>query len=957
MRLAILAALAGMLLALIPAAPAAAVEDPLRCDPFTKQACDWPSPPFTMVSPVEGWANGGRSTLMRYLDGRWVRTAVDLGGEPYYGLDLRQITMLSPEEGWAVVGRVGSSGTITTAPGVSQSPYAESFFLHYQGGVWRRSRLEPLDQTLDFFSVGMASASLGWAVGQAFARASDPPNQPINPIAEYRDGRWRLLTKVRDPLYAVAARSASEAWAVGRGGVFYRLLNGGWVKHELPVDQRTTLDLTAIAFLPNGEGWAAGRDYLLYRYRDGDWTREPLCGICGARGPTQFSFASPGEGLLGGNEVLLRRTAGRWGFVSLPEESYIRAVSMPSEDAVFAMTLDGTLLREISGQWKVQTPPPRKGILRDVAMTSSATGWAVGDAGQILRYQGGRWQDYASDPPLRAVATAADGTGWAVGRRGTIVRLEAGAWRQVESPTFLDLHAVALTGPDSGWAAGDNGVLLQLAGGRWSVVASPSVRRIEALGFPSPTFGWAGGEFGMLRFAVGGWTSVAVSGALGFAIQSLSHGWAIGSLPDQTTLSHLLRFQGSWQGQSTTWCSPRSVQDDCPTPAGIAAAPSPTGTSTLWIVGNFSPARIVGLTPAGAQPYTDTAFSRLNAVSAPSETSAWAVGAAGAIARWDGSAWAKAASPTTGDLLAVSVSTGGAGWAVGEGTILELRGGQWQPVVVNRATSVALREIVALSDEDAWAIGERGQLLRREAGRWTVVPTPLSGPLTGPYPIDDPITTLDVFPNGDGWILGRTGTVLRLRDGAWGPVAIPGKPRFTNAGFISPDRGWASALSIPATPIDPIWSILWEYRDDAWRKVPATVGSLLPEAFFSGPGWIRANGPELTKDGVPSTTWYLWRWDGNAWQKEAPLGYIYDVVMLAPDNGWASAGQLYHFDGANWTAVSPAWSGLAFALDTAGGQVWGVGANGDRTVVVSTIPGLAIDQTPRIWLPEVRLDR
>lgn len=53
-----------------------------------------------------------------------------------------------------------------------------------------------------------------------------------------------------------------------------------------------------------------------------------------------------------------------------------------------------------------------------------------------------------------------------------------------------------------------------------------------------------------------------------------------------------------------------------------------------------------------------------------SDTEAWAVGAGGYIARWDGHTWTRVESPTDKDLNDVVFLAPDDGWAVGEGRII-----------------------------------------------------------------------------------------------------------------------------------------------------------------------------------------------------------------------------------------------------------------------------------------------
>jgi hypothetical protein len=82
--------------------------------------------------------------------------------------------------------------------------------------------------------------------------------------------------------------------------------------------------------------------------------------------------------------------------------------------------------------------------------------WAVGDAGTILRFDGGQWRPSTSGSSnrLRAVWGVADASVWAVGDKGTILHWDGGSWKAETSNTTDDLYSVWGTGAGDVWAAG-----------------------------------------------------------------------------------------------------------------------------------------------------------------------------------------------------------------------------------------------------------------------------------------------------------------------------------------------------------------------------------------------------------------------------------------------------------------------------------------------------------------------
>jgi photosystem II stability/assembly factor-like uncharacterized protein len=67
---------------------------------------------------------------------------------------------------------------------------------------------------------------------------------------------------------------------------------------------------------------------------------------------------------------------------------------------------------------------PTSDRLNSVFMVSSSEGWAVGDEGTIIRWNGADWSNSTSptDMALISVFMVGSDDGWAVGSLGTIVR-------------------------------------------------------------------------------------------------------------------------------------------------------------------------------------------------------------------------------------------------------------------------------------------------------------------------------------------------------------------------------------------------------------------------------------------------------------------------------------------------------------------------------------------------------
>lgn len=263
---------------------------------------------------------------------------------------------------------------------------------------------------------------------------------------------------------------------------------------------------------------------------------------------------------------------------------------------------------------------PAASPLSGVSMVSATDGWAVGDGGAIVRWNGTAWQVFSSPTAngLNDVDMLSANDGWAVGNYGTILHWNGSAWQGVASPTGLTLRSVHMVSSTEGWIVGGDypsSVVLRWNGAVWSAVSTPA--------------------------------AVYPAILLDVAMVSATDGWAVGNY------GRILHWNGSsWQLVAS------------PTNLYIISVDMVTATDGWAVGGQYPNGQIYRWNGISWQVFAAPASNELAAISMASSTDGWAVSwYGGELLHWDGASWTKSASP--GSVRAVEMLSSTDGWAVG----------------------------------------------------------------------------------------------------------------------------------------------------------------------------------------------------------------------------------------------------------------------------------------------------
>ncbi|MDP3829936.1 MAG: YCF48-related protein [Ignavibacteriaceae bacterium] len=130
--------------------------------------------------------------------------------------------------------------------------------------------------------------------------------------------------------------------------------------------------------------------------------------------------------------------------------------------------------------WSWQNPLPQGDHLFDVQFVSSSVGWAVGDAGRVMKTtDGGSTWSIESTTVLRELYSLSftdANNGTAVGYEGKIVRTTDGGsnWVEQTSGVATTLHDVSFSDANNGTAVGNSGVIIRTTDGGTNWVSQTS---------------------------------------------------------------------------------------------------------------------------------------------------------------------------------------------------------------------------------------------------------------------------------------------------------------------------------------------------------------------------------------------------------------------------------------------------------------------------------------------------
>lgn len=564
----------------------------------------------------------------------------------------------------------------------------------------------------------------------------------------------------------------NSGWAMtaGRPTRFYEYINQAWVQTTIVItgDFATTGQVRDFVMTSPDTGWAVGTSpdrnssssgsyYYgrIWRLADGIWTKVP---ITPAATLERIKSVGNNAGYAYGPRMLYRYSGTNWIQMLSSTESYIGkgviAVDGWADGSRVWFVIDNGFSSYLVDTGTNSGPFTLAHPVHDIDVLTADYGWAVGDNGYVLRFNGSTWTSVATpaaagDTLIRVQVPAVDHVfiiGYSATNENFILHFDGTSWTRTSSPIagqFADLDM--LTAAD-GWITAHNGGMLHWNGSTWddrtaAVAPPPAGYTIDALKMVSPTFGVAAVRNAVLTFDGQAWrpAQLADHDPEVWAVDALSSTFAVagGTLYDAPAESDLYR---TWQFDGTNWVGAKPTYGSC-----------------------------------GADDIRDISLVDAN--------DGWAAGfidcndGYGSLLHFDGSAWREVVDFPEGEWpRKIEMTSAADGWFVrklvaeNRDVLQRYNGTTWVDYDLTIGACQSITDLAARSPSDVWAAASY------QAGCGTPAPEPRTYVLlhfdgtawsSQPAPDGAALLGIDLLEGGEMWAVGLGGAIYRYDGVAW----------------------------------------------------------------------------------------------------------------------------------------------------------------------------------------------
>lgn len=547
----------------------------------------------------------------------------------------------------------------------------------------------------------------------------------------------------------------------------------------------------------------------------------------------------------------------------------------------------------------------------DVTMINSSLGYAIGDNGLLLKYDGNTWNKIESstlenftcmdfnemgegwigtasgkiyyynneiisifsniDMPICAIDMVNANLGY-LSTQGLIYKYNGSNWTvDYDSGSFgtcffNDIH---INNENDVWIAGLDGILLWFNGTDWQTINLNTNDDLNSVYFDNGK-GYIVSEYSCYYYDGFSWNEIAGEGGEDIWGDNINNIWITG-------YGSIKHYNGSIWSNVVLPPAVNSKKIYC-----IFLTDSQNG----WAFGeNMTILNIInGLCNIY---YSMPTNENLRSISFTDQNNGWAVGYAGTILHYNGLDWTNYPSPTIEDLNSVFFITSDNGWAVGRnGCILHFNENSWQ--LFESPVSTDLYSVHFSDAENGWITGfdsDGSYTLKFNTEQWDINNT-IGGWSIHTYNTDHTwISVTDYNYSNQSFY----GELYKYTSGAWLVNEMPeglGTYNIQDISFIDPSRGFAVAYDMDQSSTTTINSKIF--------------------SFASGTGWTNSFGPTQSYlnaiDCVDQNNCWtcgsygiIRKWDGSNWYDPQFLNRgcnldnpdFKDLAMINMNIGWA----------------------------------------------------------------------
>jgi hypothetical protein len=491
-------------------------------------------------------------------------------------------------------------------------------------------------------------------------------------------------------------------------------------------------------------------------------------------------------------------------------------------------------------------------------------------------------------PPVRIAGMACwdNGTSVVCSELGFVARFQNNAWEVLKTGRAANFNAVWGTSVDDFYVVGDSGCILHFDGSSFTSVEVGLLQDFVDVWGTSARDVWFCGRTSIVywdgsKATVHGSSSLPLGGTVsGIGGNKRTDVWAVGSS------GHVFHWDGTSWSDAAPGLGTENLNCVYVTGSDVFIGGN---DGELW---HFNGTKWSAFQATSAGPQDD-----VNVIVGTAPNKVWAFGFDRLMWHWDGTAWSDLSDPffdTTFDFYAASAAgttvMAGGYYRSGSTNMARRQGATWTPATTIGASDANLRSAWTFNRNHAFAFGEMGTILQRDANGWSVVPHGLTTEtLRGAWASSS--TNL--------YVVGENASVLHY-DGAVWTIVAAGPAVLYDISGSSPDNVWA---------VGP--GALWHWDGFAWLD----RASEIPDPTASYDAVYVAPGGDVFLAGEN-----LLRFDGTTWTNYSiKVGssspYVEDMWGASASNIWLGAYDgVLQFDGTKVEMRWPSGTGDSYAV-------------------------------------------